>query len=58
MKTHRIMGLFSNFKEAFAVVDGIKRNEVPGVTLDGVSTMSPIEHPEIDEVLEGRAAAA
>jgi len=56
MKSHRIMGLFSNFDEAFTVVDGIKRNAVPGVVLDDVTSMSPIEHPEVDSVLEGRGS--
>lgn len=54
MKKYRVMGLFSNFREAFRVVDDIKNNKVPGLQLDHVSTMSPIEHPEIDEVLGAR----
>lgn len=54
MKKYRIMGLFSNFREAFKVVDEIKVGKLSGVSLDNVSTMSPIEHPEIDEVLGNR----
>ena len=54
MAKHKIMGLFSNFKEAFKVVDEIKAGKLNGVSLEDVSTKSPIEHPEIDEVLEHR----
>ncbi len=54
MKKYRIMGLFSNFREAFRVVEDIKGGKVSGLKLDDVSTMSPIEHPEIDEVLGAR----
>ena len=56
MKKYKVMGLFSNFKEAFQVVHDIRENKVAGVNLDQVTTMSPIEHPEIDEVLVGRGS--
>jgi len=54
MKKYRIMGLFSNFDEAFKVVEDVSTGAVPGVKLDDVTTKSPIEHPEIDEVLGAR----
>lgn len=54
MKKHRVMGLFSNFREAFKVVEEIGEGKVPGVTIDEVHTISPIEHPEIDEILGDR----
>lgn len=57
MKKRRIMGLFSNFREAFKVVKEIENKKVPGLGLEDVSTMSPIEHPEIDEVLGLRPSA-
>lgn len=56
MKKYRIMGLFANFEEAFNVIAEIRANKVPGVSVDDVTTMSPIEHPEIDEVLGERSA--
>lgn len=57
MKQRRIMGLFSNFREAFKVIEEIEHKKIPGLSLEQVSTMSPIEHPEIDEVLGLRPSA-
>ncbi len=54
MKKYKVMGLFSNFGEAFQVVSDIRSDKVAGVSLDQVTTKSPIEHPEIDEVLGNR----
>ena len=54
MATHRIFGLFADFDQAFEVIAGIRRYEVPGVTVDHVRIKSPIEHPEIEDVLGER----
>lgn len=54
MSTKRMMGLFSNFREAFKVVEEIGAGKVQGVTVDDITTVSPIEHPEIDEILGER----
>lgn len=54
MKKHRVMGLFSNFREAFKVVEEIGEGKLAGVSIDEVRTISPIEHPEIDEILGER----
>lgn len=54
MSTKRMMGLFSNFREAFHVVEEIGAGKVHGVTVDDITTVSPIEHPEIDEILGER----
>lgn len=54
MSTKRMMGLFSNFREAFSVVEEIGGGKVQGVTVDDITTVSPIEHPEIDEILGER----
>ena len=51
---HRILGLFSNFEAAFNVIADIRYFKVPGVALDDVTVISPIEHPEIDEILGER----
>lgn len=56
MKTHRVKGLFNNFEEAFAAVSDLRLSKVPGVSIDDVTLNSPIEHPEIEEVLGERPA--
>ncbi|NQV46251.1 MAG: DUF3341 domain-containing protein [Rhodospirillaceae bacterium] len=52
----RILGLFSDFDQAIAVVVGIRQYEVPGVTVDDITIKSPIEHPEIEEILGERSS--
>lgn len=54
MSKKRIMGLFSDFEEAHDAIADIRRNEVPGMTVDDVNMESPIEHPEVEEVLGDR----
>lgn len=54
MSQRRILGLFSDFDEAFAVVSDIRKGKVPGVSVDDITVNSPIEHPEIEEVLGDR----
>jgi len=54
MSKKRMMGLFSDFDEAHDAIADIRRNEVPGVTVDDVTMKSPIEHPEVEEVLGDR----
>ena len=54
MSKHCIMGLFSDFDEAFAAISDIRKTKVPGVSVDDVMLKSPIEHPEIEEVLGER----
>jgi hypothetical protein len=54
MKKTRMLALFANFDEAIAAIADIRRNVVPGVTVDDVAMKSPIEHPEIEEVLGER----
>lgn len=56
MSKHRIMGLFSDFDQAFAAIADIRANKIPGVTVDDVTLKSPIEHPEIEEVLGERTS--
>lgn len=48
------MGLFGDFEEAHDAIADIRRNEVPGLTVDDVTMKSPIEHPEVEEVLGER----
>ncbi len=54
MSKKRMMGLFSDFEEAHDAIADIRRNEVPGLTVDDVTMKSPIEHPEVEEVLGDR----
>ncbi|HEY4731948.1 MAG TPA: quinol:electron acceptor oxidoreductase subunit ActD, partial [Gammaproteobacteria bacterium] len=54
MKKNRILGLFSNFDEAFSAISEIRLHKVIGVSVDDVTVISPIEHPEIEEVLGER----
>lgn len=54
VKTKRVLGLFGDFDEAFEVIAGIRRYQVPGLTVDDVTLKSPIEHPEIEDVLGER----
>jgi len=53
-KTKRMLGLFGDFDEAFEVIADIRRYKVPGLTVDDVTLKSPIEHPEIEDVLGER----
>lgn len=54
MSKMRIMGLFSDFDEAHDAIAAIRRNGVPGLTVDDVVMRSPIEHPEVEEILGER----
>jgi hypothetical protein len=54
MSKHCVMGLFSDFDEAFAAIADIRDSKIPNVSVDDVTLKSPIEHPEIEEVLGER----
>ena len=54
VKTKRVLGLFGDFDQAFEVIAGIRRYQVPGLTVDDITLKSPIEHPEIEDVLGER----
>ena len=54
MSKKRILALFGDFDEAHDAVADIRRNAIPGVTVDHVTMKSPIEHPEVEEVLGDR----
>lgn len=54
MSKRRMLALFSDFDEAHAAIADIRRNEIPGVTVDDVTMKSPIEHPEVEDVLGER----
>jgi hypothetical protein len=46
--------LFSDFDEAHDAIASIRRNAVPGLTVDEVFMESPIEHPEVERILGDR----
>lgn len=54
MSKSRLLALFGDFDEAHAAIAEIRRNAVPGVTVDDVTMKSPIEHPDVEEVLGER----
>lgn len=53
-KTRRVLGLFGDFDAAFEAIADIRRYHVPGLSVDDVTLKSPIEHPEIEDVLGER----
>ena len=54
MSERRLLALFSDFDGAFRALSDIRNAKVPGVSIDDVTLKSPIEHPEIEEVLGER----
>ncbi|MDQ7075798.1 MAG: DUF3341 domain-containing protein [Gammaproteobacteria bacterium] len=53
-KNHRMLASFKDFDYAFDAIKDIRSERVAGVSIDDVTLNSPIEHPEIDEVLGNR----
>jgi len=54
MRKKRLLGLFGDFDEAISVIVDIRQYAVPGVSVDNINIKSPIEHPEIEEILGER----
>jgi len=54
MSQHSVLAMFKDFDDSFSVIDKIKANEVPGVTVDDVTMLSPVDNPEMDEKLGNR----
>jgi ABC-type dipeptide/oligopeptide/nickel transport system permease component len=53
-KTRRMLGLFSNFDEATNAIYDIRASTIAGLSVDEVTLISPIEHPEVEEALGDR----
>jgi len=53
-KNYRMLASFKSFDYAFDAIRAIRSERVAGVGIDDVTLNSPIEHPEIDEVLGER----
>ncbi len=56
MKTHRILALFQDFDMAFKVILDIRSAKIHGVNIDDVTLNSPIEYPDVEQVLGDRPA--
>ncbi|MEK6748838.1 MAG: quinol:electron acceptor oxidoreductase subunit ActD [Pseudomonadota bacterium] len=54
MAKYHTFTLFSDFEEAFGALADIRVHKIPGISIDDVTLQSPIEHPEIEEVLGDR----
>lgn len=53
-KTHRILGMFRDFDEATLAIRDIRCGRLAGVSVNDVTLISPIEHPEVEEELGDR----
>ena len=56
MKTHRILALFQDFDMAFKTILYIRSARIHGVSIDDVTLNSPIEHPDVEQILGDRPA--
>lgn len=54
MSKTRVLALYSNFNEAMRVIADIRNYRVPGVSVDDITVVSPIEHLELVEMLGER----
>lgn len=54
MKKSRLLAMFKDFDDAIETIEDIKANKLTGVNVDDITVMSPIEHPEIDDILGKR----
>ncbi len=54
MSKSHVMALFSDFDQASAAIVDLKAANLDGFKLDDVTLKSPIEHPEIEELLGKR----
>ncbi len=52
--SRRMLAMFSGFDDAIATIEEVKKGNCTGVTVDDLTVMSPIEHPDIDEILGQR----
>jgi Protein of unknown function (DUF3341) len=56
MSTVRILGLFNDFDAASNSIREVRHGNFPALNLDDVTIKSPIEHPEVEELLGERPA--
>lgn len=51
MSRHHLLALFDNFDEAVAAIVELRRDNIKGFSPDDLILKSPIEHPEVEDVL-------
>jgi Protein of unknown function (DUF3341) len=56
MSTIRLLGLFNDFDAASHTIKEVRHGNFPALDLDDVTIKSPIEHPEVEELLGERPA--
>lgn len=56
MSTIRILGLFNNFDAASDSIRDVRDGNFPALKMDDVTIKSPIEHPDVEELLGDRPA--
>ena len=56
MKTHRVLALFQDFDMAFKAILDIRGGGIHGVNINDVTLNSPIEHPDVEQILGDRPA--
>lgn len=56
MSQHHLLALYNNFDEAEAVIAELRAANIKGFKFDDLTLKSPIEHPEVEEVLGERPA--
>lgn len=54
MSQHRLLAMFKDFDDAIECIEGIKAGKLNGMEINDVTVLSPIEHPDIDEILGPR----
>jgi hypothetical protein len=56
MSTVRILGLFNDFDAASVSIREVRDGHFPALKMDDVTIKSPIEHPDVEELLGHRPA--
>lgn len=51
MSRHHLLALFDNFDEAVAAIVELRAANIKGFSTDDLILKSPIEHPEVEDVL-------
>ena len=54
MAKHQVLAMFRDFDHAIAALEDIKSGKMPGATIEDITVLSPIEHPDIDNILGPR----
>ncbi len=55
MSQHHILALFNNFEDAEAAIFELRAADIKGFNFDDLTLKSPIEHPEVENILGKRS---